>query len=305
MASGSLTVLLATALVTAADGRLVGYGQGAPPHWCKTAAAAEAWALYTVVGQTAFIPAMRTDCLSLIATAAAGVIKATDPRKVLARIWVLLAAALDGELQMLADHRALIWIPAHTSPASIGEIKRSDGMRLSHVDWRANRLADALAKQAAAGMQPPRAVSRLLTSAMHAARHAAKLLGRVTFAANNHKVQIVGEDGHSISRTVRDSVDAPRKTRVAPRPRAAAKAKDAVKVHRQVHPWQAPRQMQTASRRRHSHPPATRAAVAAVLQGRVDDIGASLRAPVGRATGADRLQALRDRVRQREASTEL
>ena len=123
----------------------------------------------------------------------------------------MIAHALDGELQQLADHKKLTWVPAHTTLASVGEVKCSDGSRLSLVEWRANRLADGLAKQAAAFHEPPDAVLRLLNSATQAAKHATKLLGRVTHAANNHTVQAVGDDGQVVSRTVRDSIDAPKR----------------------------------------------------------------------------------------------
>ena len=43
----------------------------------------------------------------------------------------------------------------------------------------------------------------------------AKLLGRATHAANNHKVQEVREDGKVVTRIVRDAVNAPRKVSAA------------------------------------------------------------------------------------------
>ena len=136
-----------------------------------------------MVSQAPFVLSIRTDCLSFISTAAAGLHKATEPRKVLARIWILIGAALDGDVQQLGDNTALVWVPAHTSPRSIGKAKRSDGARLTHIDWRANRLADGLAKQAAADTQPPLAV----------VRHAAMLLACVTHAANNFTVSVTAE----------------------------------------------------------------------------------------------------------------
>ena len=63
--------------------------------------------------------------------------------------------------------------------ASVGETKLSNGAGLL-VDWRANRLVDALAKLAAAQHQPPPAVVRILGWAQTALQHSAKLLGRVT-----------------------------------------------------------------------------------------------------------------------------
>ncbi len=283
-------------VVTSASGDLLAFGNGQPPHWCKTAAAAEAWALCTVIMQSPFLPAIRTDCLSLIATAAAGIAKATEPRKLLAQVWVLIGHALDGDLQQLADNTTLVWVPAHTSPAAVGEAKRSDGQRLSHVDWRANRLADGLAKQAAATTQPPSAVLRLLASARLAVGHFAKLLGRVTHAANNHVVQEVSEDGTVTSHTKRDSVGKPKQL-------AAARAQ------RPVQPPAPSRGRQPAVRawtpappcgrrgQRSSTPPARRLVRLEQehLERRVQEVGARLR-PSSQQPGSARLDALRQRV---------
>ena len=146
---------------------------------------------------------MRTDCQALIATAAAGIRTATEPRKALARIWILICSALDGEIQQLGDNSTLIWMPAHSAATAIGEAKRSDGARVTSVDWRANRLSDDLAKQAAAWSQPPSAVCRLIKSGFEAVRHAARLLGAVTYEANNHKVHEVDADGNCKTKVAR------------------------------------------------------------------------------------------------------
>lgn len=280
-------------VVTGADGQLLAYGRGQPPHWCKTAAAAETWALCNVVTKAPFVPSMRTDCLSLITTAAAGFHRATEPRKLLARIWILIGIALDGDIQQLGDSSTLVWVPAHTSPSSIGEAKRSDGARLTHIDWRANRLADGLAKQAAAMTQPPPAVLRLLVSAFEAVRHAAKSLATVTYAANNHAVTIIAEDGSVTSKVVRDSMDKPRarqkSTAVAPTPTLP-------KPERQVAAWMPAK---TATRRRASSSGSYFRRAAALeeerLQARVQEIGAGLR-PTSSRPGSERLSELRARV---------
>ena len=47
---------------------LLAYGYGCPPQWCRTAAAAEAWALYTAVATCPLPPQMRTDCQALLTT---------------------------------------------------------------------------------------------------------------------------------------------------------------------------------------------------------------------------------------------
>ena len=59
-------------------------------------------------------------------------------------------------------------------------------------------------------------------------RHAACRLGQITFAANNHKVQRMGEDGKLHTVTLRDSQDAPKKKHDANEKvgRSASKAAD-------------------------------------------------------------------------------
>jgi hypothetical protein len=58
--------------VVSADGVLLAFGSGRPPARCKTAAAAEAWALFIVLDENAFMPHVRTDCQSLLSAAMAG-----------------------------------------------------------------------------------------------------------------------------------------------------------------------------------------------------------------------------------------
>ena len=78
------------------EGDLLGFGRGTPPHWCTTAAAAEAWALQEVLAQCPFPPQMRTDCQALLATVTGGVQRATAADKKLARIWRKIANMLGG-----------------------------------------------------------------------------------------------------------------------------------------------------------------------------------------------------------------
>ena len=44
----------------------------------------------------------------------------------------------------------VVWMPAHTAAGAIGSACDSKGRRVTALMWRANRLADGLAKQAAA-----------------------------------------------------------------------------------------------------------------------------------------------------------
>ena len=164
--------------VVSKDGDLLAFGLGQPPSWCTTAAAAEAWVLLLVLNMTVQPPNMRTDCLSLITTAQAGVESATAAHRPLARIWSQIAMTMDGSLQALCNHDNLVWQPAHLAPTAIGVAKLSNGRRLSPVDWRANRLVDALAKKAASRGLAPNAVIRALEGSSALVTHAALVLGR-------------------------------------------------------------------------------------------------------------------------------
>ena len=113
--------------VVAVNGRLIGFGSGRPPARCSTAASAEAYALFTVLTENAFTPHIRTDCLSLLLVASSGTLHASDAKKVLARIWRDIADILGEDTAVLVDSGRLVWLPAHTSRSSIGNVKLSNG----------------------------------------------------------------------------------------------------------------------------------------------------------------------------------
>ena len=278
-------------------GSLLGYGLGWPPSWCTTAAAAEAWALSVVLVQCPFPPQMRTDCLALLTTAQMGTHKALHHSRPLARIWRIISNALDTDISSLLDGDLLAWFPAHKSLSAIGELKGSNGKRLSPVDWRANRLVDKLAKAAAEAAQPSEHTRKLVLSADAAAGHAAGLLGTITHAANNFEVCDIDEHGAVSRKVLRDSSDRPRakRSQSVPAPckvrgRDAAPWTAAVKT---VRPWQPPSASALSAAQR-----------ASSLQRRVAEIGAGLSASAGD-TGRQRLAALAERVRLRCASPDL
>jgi len=70
-------------------------GFGVPPAWIKNAAGAEGWALHVVLRATAAPPTVTTDCLGLVEQLARGFCDATSARRPLARLWKLMAVALD------------------------------------------------------------------------------------------------------------------------------------------------------------------------------------------------------------------
>eukprot|EP00973_Karenia_brevis_P030686 4231383-Karenia_brevis.AAC.1 len=184
--------------------------RGVPPQWCSTAAAAETWALLEVLRLSVTIPRMRTDCQSLIKVARQGLESAVRADRPLARIWREIGRILDGDITVLERHSLLVWQPAHQSVQTIGQRRGSDGRKITAVGWRANRLADALAKQGAEMIRVDAETRELVDSAQAASLHAACLLGQVTFLANNHKAQELDEEGNSVTVTLRDSDSKPR-----------------------------------------------------------------------------------------------
>ena len=259
-------------VVATRAGRLLGYGLGWPPSWCSTAAAAEAWALQTVISVCPFPPDMRTDCESLLKTASAGTQHATKASRPLARVWRLIADTMGTDVSTLMTTGLLVWVPAHLSHSAVGEAKLSDGSRLTPVDWRANRLVDKLAKIAAGAHCEPQNVLDLVESLDAATAHAAALLGIVTHTSNNHRVTEVDELGNLISHIKRDSTDKPKNKRApAARPvpvPAAAPCMQPVPPKERT-PWKPPRKETAAAReRREQHEAVNR---------RVEAIGSTLR----------------------------
>ena len=184
---------------------LVAFGNAVPAPWVRTAAAAELWAVMLVLSMTPEPPPIVTDCLSILSAAAAGSRVATGPDRPLAQLWVIIETFLDADVSVLSMQGRLTWMPAHGSAATIGKVFRSDGNVVTPTDWRANRLADALAK-AAMGEHPQTvAAESLFATAEQLVYHECAVLGATTHAANNHVLQVVGEDGLTSSRITRDS----------------------------------------------------------------------------------------------------
>ncbi len=64
--------------------------------------------------------------------------------------------------------------------AAIGTLIKSDGRPVTVVEWRANRLADALAKAAVGDEKVCQVASELMSQAEALVRHEAAVVGAVT-----------------------------------------------------------------------------------------------------------------------------
>ena len=188
------------------SGALVGLAEVRLPSSVTTAAEAEAWAIFFAVSRCPSAPRMVTDCLSLLKTAECGTASATAASRRLGGLWMRIAAAVDGNLASLVEQGRLVWMPAHQTAAETARVAKSNGQPVTSVDWRANRLADAVARSAATRGAPRQAVIRCVKDATDALRLEAAALGAVTRAANNHNVAVVTAAGTTVVTTRRDSV---------------------------------------------------------------------------------------------------
>jgi hypothetical protein len=196
-------------VVLGEHGELVAFGFGRPPTWAMTAAAAEAWAYYKVVADNPSPPTTVTDCLEVLKTLTGGWQAASGGKMRLARVWRMTFGVLEDQAELAASR--LEWMPAHTAMAAIGVAKKSSGRTVTARDWRANRLVDVLAKAAAVFDRIPPGFMKRVEAAGTLAEHAAAMLGVVTRAANNYKVEFVRSDGSTACKNVRDSCPPPRR----------------------------------------------------------------------------------------------
>ena len=201
-------------VVVAFDGALLGVALGTPPSWIRDSAGAEAWAVYTVLAMSVAFPNIVTDCLGIINGLAEGRTKAAAPCRSLARVWSMIYNTLDAEVIDSALQARVTWMPSHGSRLTIGSRDKSDGQAVTTIDWRANRLADAVAKAAAVENRFAASSRILLQRTITAYERALVELAVVTLAANTHEVVVPDPNGGFIRKCQRDSAPAPRARRI-------------------------------------------------------------------------------------------
>ena len=175
-----------------------------PPPWIIDAAGAELWAFYFVHSISLAMPSVVTDCLGILQTLQTTPQHATSHSMVLARTWGMLAHTLDG---CFNEAKAkTLWMPSHQAAGGIGSAICSDGKPITSLMWRANRLADILAKQAADKERLPKWVTGQASSAARLVQYQAARLGYATHEANNHKKEFVcSVSGKVVVSVCRDS----------------------------------------------------------------------------------------------------
>ena len=292
------------------EGLLVGFANATPPKWCDSSAAAETWALYLTLKEVIDVPPIFTDCQGLLRAAGRGFQAATSPKMATARIWRMIEEVLDGRMQPLRE--ALVWIPAHTSVDVCCTHQRSDLKQMTPVDWRANQLADVLAKAAAPEDADRRFARRYIEAAQDALVYSAAKLGAVTHAAN-HSPEVVQTTGGTTSTIIRrDSTSWPHNSSAAapqrkfasrlkrkePPPTCSASwvnaATQAVIATRSRRQDKAAAERQQTAKRKRAADDALAAAVASSAS--------KLSLPAGQLPAADRMAALRERIRLRSSA---
>ena len=165
------------------DGKVMAAAYGVPPPWIKTIHGAEMWAFYAAVRTSLPGASFRSDRLSVVGTFKKGYRHATHPAVALARLWRLIFAACDDfdEPQHQVD---LAWIPAHTAASDVGHLRLSNGEYLTAADRSGNDLADALAKQGAELHRLPEAVRQAYDRRSRLAQWAARDIAVRTYQAN-------------------------------------------------------------------------------------------------------------------------
>ena len=184
-------------------GKLLAYATATPPPWVKTAGAAEAWALLLTLRENPAPPRLITDCLALLHAARAGPAFAARANNTDARIWKQIAEYTGGCFKDLTA--AMVWMPSHTSNADGSYRIKSNGSSITTAEWRANQLADSLAKRGALVSPLREEADKLIRAAGEAILQSASRLGVVTLAANAHIVEGVKDDGTAFSIAKRDS----------------------------------------------------------------------------------------------------
>ena len=194
-------------------------------------------------------------------------------------------------------------MPAHQPLSAIGEGTLSNGKLLTGIDWRANRLVDALAKLAAATAQAPKEVICLLESGKAAVKHAAAMLAVVTHRANHHEVPVQRPDGTWGTRIARDAQQPPRHaSKVRRPPKPPSEPAPLLATSAPVSDWASDWWLERSKRPRTANAKVQarkRAADVAQTRRLVDEMGAAASPAQSGPSAQQRLDAVTRRVRAR------
>lgn len=138
----------------------------------------EAWAVKEAATGALAGCELRVDCLPCVNAFKAGMQWATIDRRKHARVHRLMLQAW-GDMH---PNEAL-WMPAHTTEASVGVALLGEGTSLTSLDRRGNDQADTLAKKAANTHGVPESIRTRLQQQRQIIDDIAKWIGLVNHAA--------------------------------------------------------------------------------------------------------------------------
>jgi len=148
---------------------------------------------------------------------------ASSANRPLARVWNFIFSTIDGEPFETLANRKVVWMPSHCTTAAIGRVMKSNGMLITALDWRSNRLVDELAKLGAQQHCVPDLAIQKFNAASAAAEYFAALVGTVTYRSNHHSIEVTRKNGSQGTSIVRDSLPGKR----PPKPQKRKEAPDA------------------------------------------------------------------------------
>ena len=167
------------------------------------------------------------------------------------------------------------------------------------VDWRANRLVDALAKTGAAITAPSDGTTELVKSAEALVKHRLAQLAQATYRANHHTVTSLSADGDWTTKVLRDSTSRPIGTRRSTFVRNMAKKVSKKKrCIESVKPWTPP-PTHGKSKVARTRKAAQRAAAKAQLNNALKRTAAALQPCTGK-PAAQRFVELTERVQKKQ-----
>ena len=161
------------------EGEYVCSAHGVPPYWIDTIQGAELWAVVMALLNVTFPEGLYTDCDSVRTGANKGPVWAQSAKRRYARAWATLASIIEGAQDMLH------WMPAHSSEASIGSVKCSDGSFVDGLKWYSNQMVDFLAREAAEGVRIPAQCRKDFLLGEKQLKEFLIYLGKLTYEVNN------------------------------------------------------------------------------------------------------------------------
>ena len=146
-----------------------------------------------------------TDCMTIITTLKLKRNAATAACRPLARLWNMIFTILDADPVDDCPQVPIAWMPAHGCEGSVSNTLKSDDSVVSRTEWRANRLANALAKAAAGQHAVNKRTARFISDALATCEYGAALAGVTCKAANCYQCTVHLSDGSPTEVRRRDS----------------------------------------------------------------------------------------------------